>query len=185
MSSQTKLANQTADGAITQLHPTEARWFAVYTEYKREKLVAKHLRAKGIEVYLPLQKKTRRYTRKVRQVELPLINCYIFAKIITAQYIPVLETEHVLWFLKQRRDLLMVREEEIELMKMVIGERDVLLEPGKFSEGQLVEIIGGELTGLRGYYVSTQSKKEIVIELTDIGYLLRMTVDPKNIRRVT
>ena len=169
-----------------QLHATEARWFAVYTEYKREKLVAKMLRAKGMEVYLPLQRKTRRYpnARKVREVELPLIPCYVFVRIVRDQYVPVLETQHVLKFLKQRRDLLMVREEEIELLQMVIGEREVELEPGKLTAGTEVEIIGGELTGVRGVYLEHRSKNELTIELSGIGYLMHFQVDPKLVRAV-
>ena len=177
-------AQSSESRSINQLHPTEARWFAVYTEYKREKLVAKRLQAKGIEVYLPLQKLTRRYERKVRRVELPLINCYVFVKITTPEYVPVLETENVLKFLKQRRDLLMVREEEIEILQRVVGEREVVLEAGTLEPGQEVEVIHGELTGLRGFYLNHKSKKQLVIELKDIGYLLRMEMDPKYVRPI-
>ena len=63
------------------LHPTEARWFAVYTGYKHEKKVVELLTQKGITAYTPLHRVTRRYTRKVKHVELPLINCYVFVQI--------------------------------------------------------------------------------------------------------
>ena len=59
------------------LDTSEARWFAVYARYKREKVVAQRLQEKGIECYLPLQRLTRYYTRKVKQVELPLISGYL------------------------------------------------------------------------------------------------------------
>lgn len=179
-------ASVSSSRAVNQLHASEARWFAVYTEYKREKLVAKMLRAKGVDVYLPLQRKTRRYpkARKVRRVELPLIPCYVFVRITRSAYVSVLETEYVLKFLKQRRDLLMVREEEIELLQMVIGEREVELEPGTLTEGTEVEIVGGELTGLRGVYLEHRSKNELTIELSGIGYLMHFQVDPKLVQAV-
>lgn len=144
------------------------------------------LRAKGVDVYLPLQRKTRRYpkARKVRRVELPLIPCYVFVRITRSAYVSVLETEYVLKFLKQRRDLLMVREEEIELLQMVIGEREVELEPGTLTEGTEVEIVGGELTGLRGVYLEHRSKNELTIELSGIGYLMHFQVDPKLVQAV-
>ena len=82
------------------LHETEPRWFAVYTRYKREKLVAQQLRDKGIEVYLPLQHFTRRYTRKIKKVEMPLISCYVFARITKKEYVPVLETPDVVQFVR-------------------------------------------------------------------------------------
>ena len=72
------------------LDTSEARWFAVYARYKREKVVAQRLQEKGIECYLPLQRLTRYYTRKVKQVELPLISGYLFTKITKKEYVPVL-----------------------------------------------------------------------------------------------
>lgn len=63
------------------LHPIESRWFAVYTRSKSEKVVKRLLDQKNIENYLPLQKVTRRYTRKIKSYEIPLISCYIFVKI--------------------------------------------------------------------------------------------------------
>ncbi|MGB0861772.1 MAG: transcription termination/antitermination NusG family protein, partial [Saprospiraceae bacterium] len=41
---------------INQIDKKEERWFAVYTQYKREKLVKKMLDQKGIECYLPIKK---------------------------------------------------------------------------------------------------------------------------------
>ena len=78
----------------------EARWFAVYTRFKREKVVKRALQEKGITSYLPIQKLTRHYTRKVKHVEMPLISCYIFTKITKKEYVRVLETQDVVNFVK-------------------------------------------------------------------------------------
>ncbi|MEZ4957062.1 MAG: transcription termination/antitermination NusG family protein, partial [Saprospiraceae bacterium] len=59
------------------LHASEPKWFAVYTRSKSEKVVKRLLASKNIECYLPLQKVTRRYTRKIKSYEIPLISCYI------------------------------------------------------------------------------------------------------------
>ena len=91
---------------INQLCDTEPRWFAVYTRYKREKLVLKELQRRGINAYLPLQTVTRYYTRKVKTVHLPLISCYIFVQITRPEYVPVLEVPDVLNFVRFRKDLL-------------------------------------------------------------------------------
>jgi len=62
---------------INQLSPTETRWFAVYTKYKCEKYVADQLSKKNIEAYVPIISKTRRYSRKIKHYQIPLINCYV------------------------------------------------------------------------------------------------------------
>lgn len=165
------------------LHPTTSRWFAVYTNYKREKIVKKALDAKGIEVYLPLQKKTRRYVRKVKHVELPLINCYVFVKITKPDYIRVLETENVLKFIRFSNNLISIPEEEMQLMKRIIGEQlDFTIEPASFMEGEEVEVIGGELTGLEGKLIAKEGKQQFLVELTNVGFQFQMSIDPALLR---
>ena len=167
------------------LHATEARWFAVYARYKREKLVAQRLQEKGIECYLPLQRLTRYYTRKVKQVELPLISGYLFTRITRPEYVPVLETQDVVQFVRFSRNLISIPEQEINIIRRVVGEDiDVEVEQGTFVPGDAVEIIGGQLTGLKGTLLERRSDKNFVIELESLGYNLLMQVDPVLLRRV-
>ena len=143
------------------------------------------LREKGVECYLPLQKLTRRYTRKVKQVELPLISCYIFTKITRPEYVPVLETADVVQFVRFRRNLIAIPEAEIEIMRRVVGEGiELVAEPSQFHPGDAVEIVGGQLTGLKGILLEQRSDKNFVIELESLGYSLHMQVDPALLRRI-
>ena len=49
------------------LDTTEAKWFAVYTKYKREKVILKDLHRQGIQAYLPIQKLVRVYASKKKE----------------------------------------------------------------------------------------------------------------------
>lgn len=157
----------------------EAKWFAIYTRYKREKLVAKQLAQKGIEVYLPLQKFTRRYVRKVKHVEIPLINCYLFIKIVKKDYVPVLETPDVVKFIRFSKNLIAIPEREIKIIQRVVGESiEVEMLPAEYLPGDDVEIIAGQLTGLKGKLIRKDGEKNFLIELESLGYQMRMQVDP-------
>jgi len=170
--------------AVNQLDEVEARWFAVYTKFKREKQVQKQLRERGIEVYLPLQSYTRKYQRKIKHVEIPLISCYIFIKIIKPQYVHVLETPDVVHFVRIAKDLIAIPEAEMEILKRVVGEgTEIDVRAGGYQLGDEVEIIGGNLTGLKGWLVSSENEKNLVIELENLGYSMRMTVDPTLLRK--
>ncbi|MCB0583044.1 MAG: UpxY family transcription antiterminator [Phaeodactylibacter sp.] len=167
-----------------QLDQREARWFAVYTKYKREKLILQRLREKDIHAYLPIQKLVRRYKRKVREVELPLISCYIFTKITTKDYVPVLETEDVVSFVKFSRNLIAIPEAEMQLMQRIVdGGSEIEADPSAYEVGDAVEIIGGNLTGIKGILVEQQNKKNFLVELDNIGYTLRMYVNPALLRK--
>ncbi|MEO1263209.1 MAG: UpxY family transcription antiterminator [Bacteroidota bacterium] len=167
------------------LHVTQPRWFAVYTRSKSEKVVQRLLASKKIENYLPLQKVTRRYTRKIKSHDIPLISCYIFVKITKDQYVPVLETENVVKFIRFSKNLVSIPEQEIEIMKLVVGEgENVEASIGRFDEGDVVEVIGGKLTGLRGQLIEKQGKKQMVVELENVGYSLKMNIDVSLLRKI-
>ena len=168
------------------LDDVEPRWFAVYTRYKREKMVDRRLRDKGIEVYLPLRHVTRHYTRKVKQLELPLISCYIFAKIVKHEYVPVLEDPDVVQFIRFNRELIAIPQEEIDIIRRVVGEEleGLQVEPRSYRVGDTVEIIGGDLTGLRGRLIDKDGSKLFLVALERTGLDLQWRVDPKFLRRV-
>jgi len=161
-----------------------AKWFAIYTNYKREKLVAKELVRKGIHHYLPLQKVQRQWERKKRTVELPLISCYLFVQITKAEYIRVLETENVIKFVRFSKNLISIPDEEIDILKRIVGEGVLIeIEDRSLVEGDEVEIAQGNLTGLKGKLLSKQSTNNFVVELEGIGYSFRMSVNPELLRK--
>ncbi len=164
---------------INQLSTTERRWFAVYTKFKCEKYVTDHLNKKGIEAYVPLVTRTRRYARKIKQYDVPLINCYVFVHIVKGQYIPTLETEYVMKFLRQGKDLLAIPQQEIDLLMRVAGDVEEVTElnNGAFIPGVEVEVVSGHLTGMRGKIVERAGKKTFTVELHSIGFELRIKID--------
>ncbi|MCB0704445.1 MAG: UpxY family transcription antiterminator [Saprospiraceae bacterium] len=168
------------------LHQEEYRWFAVNTRYKGEKMAFRQLSRKGIHAYIPLQQVVRQYTRKIKRVELPLISCYVFVRITRKEYVQVLETEQVVDFVRFSQNLISIPEAEIDLMKRVLGEGwEVEIEPGVFSLGDEVEIIAGNLTGLRGRLLDNPDRSQVEICLEHLGYTLRMSVDQKLLRKVS
>ncbi len=166
------------------LHATEERWFAVRTGFRKEKIVQKRLNSKGIISYLPLYKVIRRYERKVKHLELPLINSYLFVKITKANYIQVLETEQVHAFVHFNRNLIAIPEVEIDTIRRVLGEATEVgvIEEG-YQKGDLVEVIGGRLTGLNGELIAGNGKKRLIIRLENIGVGLEVEVDAKYLRK--
>lgn len=167
------------------LDEQEAKWFAVYTRYKREKLARKELGGKGVEVYVPIQKLTRVYVRKRKVVEMPLISCYIFVKITKKEYLTVLQNDQVVNFVKIAKNLISIPEREIGLLKQVTGEGiPVSAEPARMYQGDKVEIIAGKLTGLKGTLVEEHGNKEVLLDLETMGYTLRMTVDVNLLRKI-
>jgi len=170
---------------VNDLHESDYRWFALYTKYRGEKHVIKSLLKKGIEAYTPLLRTTKKYTRKVKTYNVPLLNCYVFVRITNKEYVKVLETQHVINYVKIKKDLVAIPPQEIDLMKRVVGElEDIKVVQGSFEVGDHVEVISGKLTGLKGRLVNINGKKDFLIDLEKSGFQLLINIDPKLIRPV-
>lgn len=160
-------------------------WYAIVTKFKCEKYVTSALQRKGLEAYVPLLRKTKRYTRKIKTYEIPMISCYAFVKISPADKTQVLEVPYVHNFVRFDGKIAPVPEHEMQMMRRVVGEiSDVIVEPRYWRQGDKVEVIAGNLTGIQGILIEQNGKHEFVIELETLGYQLRMVVDRSVLRRV-
>ena len=73
----------------------------------------------------------------------------------------------------------------MEIMKRVVGEGlEISVEPISIQAGDDVEIVAGNLSGLKGKLVSIEGKKQMVVELEQMGYNLRMTIDASLLRKM-
>ena len=52
------------------------------------------------------------------------------------------------------------------------------------EEGDKVEVVGGRLTGVKGQLIEKQGKKQMVVELENVGYFLKMNIDISLLRKI-
>ena len=58
----------------------QLNWYVVKTRSRAEQKVAQRISAKGLNVYLPLQKTIRQWSDRKKKVEVPLISSTLFVK---------------------------------------------------------------------------------------------------------
>ena len=180
-----KEKNHKMQNIENHLSPVIKKWFAIYTKFRSEKFVVEQIKRKGISAYLPLINKTKRYTRKIKQYQIPLINCYAFTYITLKEYNKVLETDYVIKFIKQGKCLISIPQNEIDLLERIVDSGNLILaEPLNYQEGMDVEIIRGQLTGLKGQLIAQKNKNEFVVELTNIGVHLKLEINPAYLRPI-
>jgi transcription antitermination factor NusG len=169
------------------LSESEPKWFAVRTRFKSEKVALKQLHRLGVETYLPIRQMTRRYGRKIRKVELPLINSFVFVRIKKNEYASVLETEYVAGFLKFGNNLLSIPEGEIEMIRRLLGEDieiEVVVKEESYAKGDWVEVTKGPLLGMKGCLLNIQGKDKLLVELTNSGHSLHISIDTDLLRKI-
>jgi len=167
---------------------TGDNWYALQTRGKSEK-IAQQFFAENSDIltYLPTIRRTKKYLRKIKHYDVPLIRCYLFAKINLKQRVEVYKNPYVIRFLTIGNDVHPIPEEEIITLKKVTGHFPdaELTRREHYRVGEEVEVIGGHLTGLKGFIImGATNHKNVIIELKTIGCQLRLKINPACLSRV-
>ncbi len=161
------------------------KWYAIYTKSRAEKKINQLLCDKGIETYLPLQKRLKQWSDRKKWVEEPLFRSYIFVKVSEAEFLEVQKTAGVVCFITFERKKVPIPENQIETVKQLL-KNNIELEQTteKFNINDNVKIISGNLTGIQGKLVEYKGKKKVLISIDSISQGLIINVPLVSLRKI-
>ena len=158
----------------------ERHWYAVYTFSRAEKRVNDRLEETGIETFLPMQKTLRQWSDRKKMVEKPLISSYIFVKVVPKEFLTVKKTEGVVKIISLENKPVVIPEDQMKNLRILCNsDADVLVSDKAYLTGDLVEVIYGSLTGLRGELIRVGRKHKVIIRILEPG--MNLTVDIKTV----
>ena len=154
--------------------PDESHWYAVYTAPRAEKKVSERFEVDGIEHYLPLQKVMRRWSDRLKEVIVPVVNGYIFVHIPTSDFKKIVNTYGAIAFVREAGVPVAIPDNQMERLKFMVNysEEPVEFSPEQFEPGETVTISRGSLQGLIGELVHVKGKHKVVIRLDRFGCAL-------------
>ena len=148
------------------------RWYVLRTMPQHEHAAAKYLQQKGIEHYLPLVARKRKWSDRIKIIEFPLFPGYLFVRIRYRQdYRTVLGFHGNLGFITVEDVPASMSDEEIDSLKYMVQEgQEIQNEPAKlFPPGQVVEINFGDFKGQQGIVKKVKGKTRVTIYLHLLG----------------
>jgi transcription antitermination factor NusG len=153
-------------------------WYAVYTRSRAEKKVFNDLTLQGIEVFLPLQRKLRKWSDRKKWVEIPLMSGYCFVHITRKEYDQVLQNANVVCYITFEGKAAVIRDSQIDFLKRMLHMADVKVEVSheKLIPGQKVEVIAGPLIGMRGELVESRGKHRFILRIEQIDTVFSVEV---------
>jgi transcription antitermination factor NusG len=158
----------------------ESHWYAVYTHSRAEKRVSERLEEAGIETFLPMQKTLRQWSDRKKMVEKPIISSYVFVKVLPKEFLAVKKTEGVVKIITLDSKPVIIPEDQMKNLRILCSsDADVMVSEKVYLKGDLVEVIYGSLTGLRGELVRVGRKHKVIIRILEPG--MNLTVDIKTI----
>ena len=149
----------------------ERRWYAVYTAPRAEKKVDERLKVAGIEHYLPVQKVKRRWTDRIKEVIVPVVNGYIFVCIAETDFTKVTTIYGALSFVREGGRPVAIPDKQMENLRFMVENADEEIEycEDAFDRGEAISIIKGPLTGMMGELVEVKVKHKVLVRLEKFG----------------
>ena len=154
------------------------KWYALYVSSRAEKKVESELTRKGIENYLPLKTTLRKWSDRKKLIDMPLIPGYIFVRIQYRNYISVLQTQHVVAFVRFEGRPAIIQAEQIDFLKRMLKQTDYTWEVSteQFTPGQIVEIVAGPFIGLEAELIALKGKKRVGVRIEQINNVLLVDI---------
>lgn len=154
-------------------------WYAVQTQARHEKMVARRLEERHVPVFLPMIKEVHRWSDRKKVVEVPLFGCYVFARIAAnaAERLRILRVEGVHSLVGSRGEGTPIPDEQIEAVRTVIEERLPWHSHPFIKVGQRVRIRSGALDGMEGVLVSRNGDRTLVISIDAIQRSLAVRLE--------
>lgn len=170
------------DGKITP------KWYAVYVKSRYEKKSAWLLERDGVEVYLPLITRIKKWSDRRKKVEEPLFRSYIFIHSDLRNYYDILNTPGVVRFVCFEGRPVDMPDNQIVAIKEYVGqvehEGEVVI-PQDLHKGQLVMIKYGSMKGLQGHLTEILGKHYVIVDIEIVGHSLPITVSKSMIEAIS
>ena len=142
------------------------QWYAVRVRSQYEDMVARHLRVRGLEAFLPLYRQQQRWSDRFKELELPLFPGYVFCQFDPKNRLPVLTVPGVVHIVGAGKNPVPIDETEIAAIQAAVKSGLPRL-PWPFLEvGQRVKIEYGPLCGIEGILLGFRGHHRLVLSIT-------------------
>jgi len=152
-------------------------WFAVQTRTTHEKRVASLLDYQRYEYFLPLYTARRRWSDRIKQVELPLFPGYIFCRFNMHARGPILKTPSVVGIAGIAGKPIPLEDHEIVAIQRIHHSR-LSVSPHPFLQvGQRVRLEGGSLDGLEGLIEDIGRRNRLIVSVSLLQRSVAVEID--------
>ena len=139
-------------------------WYVLYTSPRFEKRVRERLERNGVECYLPLHRCPRVWSDRVKLVDVPLFNSYIFVRCKAHEIYSMISINGVVRVVFYNGLPAIIRQEEIDAIKQFLEEAKEKV----LCTGDEVEILTGSMKHRFGKIVKIK-KKYVLLHIEQLA----------------
>jgi transcription antitermination factor NusG len=163
---------------VNKMSTNTAQWYALQVQSRLGNIASATLRGKGFEEFLPLYRSRRRWSDRVKQIELPLFPGYLFCRFAPQDgTLPILSTPGVIGIVGAGKTPLPVAEEEIEAVRTVIRSGLAAQPCPYLGVGSRIYLEAGPLAGLEGIVTNTDKVYRLVVSVALLQRSVAVEID--------
>ena len=154
------------------------RWYAISVKHQHERQTLAVLAAKGLETLAPHYRATRRWSDRVKVLDLPLFPGYVFCRFPFRERVGVLNAPGIVKIVGFAGLPAPVEDREITAIQAVVGS-NLQLDPWPFLKpGDRVVVQRGPLKGLEGTLLKERGRVRLVIGVELLQRAIAVALDP-------
>ncbi|RHJ83897.1 UpxY family transcription antiterminator [Parabacteroides sp. AM08-6] len=147
-------------------------WYVLYTAPRAEKQVKTRLDALGVECWLPLHHTPRVWSDRVKMVDIPLFNSYLFVRCTDPKLRELILVYGVVRIVYYNGKPAIVRQKEIDAIKDFLAQAS----EHPLCPGEEVEILCGAMKHVSGK-IRKIKKNHLVLYLEQLGATVCVKLD--------
>ena len=139
------------------------KWYALTVLYQHERLTEQALQSKGLETLLPVYRSLRRWSDRVKGVEVPLFAGYVLCRFDLTDRIEVMDTPGVARIVGFGGAPAALEDSEIAAIQQLVASKAPLAPWPYLKTGDRVRVERGPMRGLEGTLLRTKDAFSLVI----------------------
>lgn len=161
-----------------------ASWFAAYTTSNHEKKVARELERRSVEYFLPLYTSVRRWSDRLKEVQLPLFPGYVFVRLAAAERLRVLQVPGVANIVGFGGTPTAIPEAQIEPLRRGWSASLKGRPHPYLTVGRRVRVVRGPLIGAEGILLRRKNVSRLVLSLDPLQRSVAVEVDGADVEPI-
>jgi transcription antitermination factor NusG len=158
--------------------PGQLPWYALRVQSRLGSLASTTLRGKGYEEFLPLYRSRRRWSDRIKELELPLFPGYLFCRFDASdRLMPILTTPGVIRIVGIGKTPAPVDDDEIEAIRVILRSGLAAQPWPLLHVGSKVYIEAGPLAGLEGIITNTDKVYRLIVSVSLLQRSVAVEID--------
>lgn len=178
MPSAERSGNSTLKQRAASPRPDQLSWYALRIQSRLQNVASTTLRDKGYEEFFPLYRARRRWSDRIKELELPLFPGYLFCRFYLGdRLLPILTTPGVISVVGAGKTPVPIDDDEIEAIRAILRSGLAAQPWPLLRVGSKVFIERGPLTGLEGIITNTDKVYRLVVSVSLLQRSVAVEID--------